>query len=164
MGHYRLENVTLEEGTDSYSLLLDISKMSDESIAFWLQRFVLEARTENGKHYCPDSLYQLSCGLQRALRDADRDIIFFEQFTFSHFRSVLDGELKCLSATGNYVHKKKACVITVEMEEILWEKGLLGDSSPQVLSDTMVYLIGLFLPCEAVKNTDVYAITHLSLR
>ena len=62
------------------------------------------------------------------------------------------------------MHKKKACVITVEMEEILWEKGLLGDSSPQVLSDAMVYLIGLFLPCEAVKNTDVYAITHLSLR
>ena len=110
------------------------------------------------------SLYQLCCGLQRALRDADRDINFLEQFTFNHFRFVLDGELKRLNATGNYVHKKKACVITVEMEEILWEKGLLGDSSPQVLSDTMVYLIGLFLPCEAVKNTDVYAITHLSLR
>ena len=50
------------------------------------------------------------------------------------------------------MHNKWACVIMVEMEEILW---LLGDSSPQVLPDTMVYLIGLFLPCEAVKNTDV---------
>ena len=35
-------------------------------------------------------------------------------------------------------------MITVEMEEIFWEKGLLGDCSPQVLSDTVVYLIGLF--------------------
>ena len=86
------------------SLLLDISKMSDESIAFWLQRFVLEARRVNGEHYCPDSLYQLCCGLQRALRDADRDIIFLEQFTFSHFRSVLDGELKQLNTTGNEKH------------------------------------------------------------
>ena len=48
-----------------------------------------------------------------------------------------------MNGTGNYIHKKKANVITVEMEEILWEKGLLGDCSPQVLSDTMVYLISL---------------------
>ena len=140
----RLENLTPVEGTDFHTLFSDISKISDESIAFWLQRFVLEARRVNGENYCPDSLYQLCCGLHQALRNADRDINFFEQFTFCHFRSVLDGELKRLNATGKYVHKKKACVITVEMEEILWEKGLLGDNSPQVLCDTLVYLIGLF--------------------
>ena len=67
-----------------------------------------------------------------------------DQFQFAQFHCVLDGELKRLNGTGNYIHKKKANVITVEMEEILWEKGLLGDCSPQVLSDTMVYLIGLF--------------------
>ena len=125
--------------------------MSDESIAYWLQRFVLEARKANGEHYSPDSLYQLCCGLQRALRDFDREIIFFEQFTFSHFRSVLDGELKRLNSTGKYVHKKKVCVITVEMEEILWEKGLLGDNSPQVLSDTFYLFIGL---CFALRSGE----------
>jgi hypothetical protein len=101
--------------------------------------------------------------LQQALRNADNDVNCFEQFTFSHFRSVLDGQLKRLNATGKYIHKKKATVITVEMEEILWEKGLLGDNSPQVLCDTLVYLIGLFLLCEVVKNIDVYVTTLLSL-
>ena len=57
---------------------------------------------------------------------------------------MLDGELKRLNATGKYVHKKKAEVITEEMEEILWQKGLLGDQSPHVLLDTMVYLIGFY--------------------
>ena len=95
--------------------------MSDESIAFRLQRFVIEARRANGEHYCPDSLYQLCCGLQRALRDSDRDINIIERFTLSRFHSDLDGELKRLNSTGKYVHKK-ACVITVEMEEILREK------------------------------------------
>ena len=123
--------------------------MSDKSIVFWLQRFVLEARRE---HYFPGSLYQLCCGMQRALRNADCDMKFFLQFTFCHFCSVLDCELKRLNATGKYMHKKKACVITVEMEEILWEKGLLGANSPQVLCDML-----------AVKNTDVYTITLLSL-
>jgi hypothetical protein len=125
---FRLQNLTSEDSTDSQTLLSDISKMSDESIAFWLQRFVLEVRRADGEHYCPDSLYQLCCGLQRALRNADHDVNCFEQFTFSHFRSVLDGQLKRLNATGKYIHKKKATVITVEMEEILWEKELLGDN------------------------------------
>ena len=67
-----------------------------------------------------------------------KDINFFDQFQFC---CALDGEP---NGTGNYIHKKKANVITVEMEEISWEKDLLGNCSPQVLSDTMVYLISLF--------------------
>ena len=67
--------------------------------------------------------------------------IFFDQFQFAQFHWVLDGELKQLNSTGNYIHKKKANVITVEMEEILLEKGLLGDCSCQVVSDTILYLL-----------------------
>ena len=67
---------------------------------------------------------------------------FFESSEFVQFQDVLDGELKRLNATRKYVHKKKAEVIT---EEILWQKGLLGDQSPHVLLDTMVYLIGFLL-------------------
>ena len=62
----------------------------------------------------------------------------------SQFRSVLDGELKRLNGTGKYIHKKKASIITAEIEEVLWEKGLLGDHTPQVLIDTMVYCMGLY--------------------
>ena len=80
--------------------------------------------------------------MQRALRAADRvDVNFFESSDFAPFRDALDGKLKRLNATGKYVHKKKAEVIT---EEILWQKGLLGDHSPHVLLDTMVYLIGFY--------------------
>ena len=56
---------------------------------------------------------------------------------------MLDGKLKQLNRTAKYVEKKRAGVITVEMEEKLWESGMLGDHSPQVLVDTVLYLIGL---------------------
>ena len=56
---------------------------------------------------------------------------------------MLDGKLKQLNRTAKYVEKKKAGEITVEMEEKLWESGMLGDHSPQVLADTVLYLIGL---------------------
>ena len=130
----------------------DITKMTSPSINYWLQRFVLEARKVNGDKYCPDSLHQVFCGLQRALRACDRtDTNFFDASDFAQFRNVLDGELKNMNATRKYITKRKAEVITQEMEEILWERGLLGDSSPQVLLDTIVYLIGF---CFALRSGE----------
>ena len=62
----------------------------------------------------------------------------------------MDGELKRLNGTGKYVYKKKADIITAEME-ILWKNGLLGDHSSQVLVNTLVHLMGL---CFALRSGD----------
>ena len=78
------------------------------------------------------------------LENADQAAInIFEDNDFAEFRGVLDGKLKLLNRTGKYVEKKKADLIAVKMEHKLWESDLLGDHSPQVLVDTLVYLIGL---------------------
>ena len=100
---FRVKHIASEEST--FNLDPDIERMEISAVSFWLQRFVLEVRKANKEHYCPDSLYQLCCGLQRALRNA---INFFDQFQFSEFRAVVDGELKKINATGKFVHKKKA--------------------------------------------------------
>ncbi len=42
-------------------------------------------RGQEGKSYSPDSLYQPCCGLQRALRNADRDVNLFDDFQFAPF-------------------------------------------------------------------------------
>lgn len=44
-------------------------------------------------------------------------------------------------AAGQYTDKKKASVITSDMEESLWEKDLLGGYSPRALVDTLMYLL-----------------------
>ncbi len=107
--------------------------MSSLAVNYWLQRFALEVRKVSGEHYSPDSLHQICCGMQRALRAAGRvGVNFFDSRVFTPFRDVLDGELKRLHATGEYVHKRKAVVI--------------GDHSPQTLVDTICGLpSGLFL-------------------
>ena len=40
--------------------------------------------------------------------------------------------------------KKQAEILTEEHEDLLWSKGLLGNSSPKTLLDTMVFCNGLF--------------------
>ena len=40
--------------------------------------------------------------------------------------------------------KRQAEALAQKEEEILWEKGLLGDKTPQSLLDTMVFCNGLY--------------------
>ena len=49
-------DVAIEESECMYPLSGDISTMNRESIAFWLPRFVVEARKENSLQYPPNSL------------------------------------------------------------------------------------------------------------
>ena len=52
--------------------------------------------------------------------------------------------MKRLNAARNYIEKRQAQVITASDEDYRWNLGLLGEHSPQVLFDTIVYMVGLY--------------------
>ena len=58
---------------------------------------------------------------------------------FAECRSVLDSEMKRLKSQGVGSKKRKAEPLTVEDEEFLWEKGILGDHSPQALLNAVFF-------------------------
>ena len=108
-------------------------------------RFVLEICQRDGERYPPASLYQLCCGFLCHLRAAGQaEVNIFEQAEFHMFCTTLDSEMKRLSSTGQYIHKRQAEPITVEDESLLWELGLLDTTSPTVLLHTLVYMVGLY--------------------
>lgn len=63
---------------------------------------------------------------------------------FANFCCTLDREMKHLQSQDIGSKKKQSEPITEQDEELLWEKGLLEDVTPQGLLNIIVYMNGLY--------------------
>ena len=129
----------------------------------WLSKFVVETRRSDGALYPPNTLYAICCGLLRAVRELRPQINFLKDPEFSGFRKTLDGEMKRLRATGLGTKCKQAEPLTVAEENQLWEKGLLGNHSPQVLLDTMLFLCGIHFALRSGQEHQTLKITQFDI-
>ena len=122
-----------------------LNELPDNELEHLLCCFILELRKKDGSEFPPNSLHHICCGIMRFIRENGRaELDIFKDKNFSQFRKVLDSEMKRLQAAGIGSVQKKAEPITYEEEEILWEKGILGDGNPQALLNTMFYMNGLY--------------------
>jgi len=69
-------------------------------------------------------------------------INIFKDPGFSQFQMVLEAEMKHLQSAGIGAVQRKA--ETCDEEEILWQKGILGDHTAEALLNTMVYMNGVY--------------------
>ena len=127
------------------SSIPSLSAITTADLQHWMIRFVLEARKRDGLEYPPESLHHICSGIVRHLHNNGHPTLdIYRSSDFINFRRTLDAEMKRLQQKGLGSKKRQAEPITEQEEELLWSKGLLGDGSPQVLLNTMVYMIGLY--------------------
>ena len=108
-----------------------LSDIIPSDLQHWLNYFVLEVRKNDGSEYPPDSLHHLYSGIVRFLRANNcPSIDIFKDSDITEFRATLDAEMKRLQALGVGSKKKQAEPLAEEEEEVLWQKGLLGDHTP----------------------------------
>ena len=82
---YRAMNL-IEDDKQQYELDKTLLSMTEESFLFWLPKFIAEVRKGDGGLYPPNSVYQICCGLSRALKSANRmDIDIFNSPNFHQF-------------------------------------------------------------------------------
>ena len=129
-----------------------LMEMDAYSLQYWMTRFILEVRKQNGDEYPPNTLHHLVCGIMRFLRQNGKpQLDFFKDDTFADFRSSLDGEMKRLQSKGVGSRSRQAEPLTVDEEETLWRRKILGDHNPQSLLYTVFFMIGFYF---ALRSGD----------
>ena len=81
--------------------------------------------------------------IQHYLKEKTRIVRLFNDDKFCFLRDAFDAMMKGSASDGLGLTKKQGEVITLDEEEQLWSKGVLRDSNPQQLLDTIVYLFGI---------------------
>lgn len=119
---------------------LDLLKSHDAKLVSKnLCKFVMETRREDGKLYPPASLRCLLSALNRILQDNKAPFSVFDKkdLQFRDLMRTLDTVSSELHREGIGAQHKSASVITYEDENVLWERGLLGDDSPRARGPTL---------------------------
>ena len=133
------ENKSLNTGVQ----IPPLAQLDTQELQYWLCCLIHEARKKDGLEYPPNTLCHFICGIMRHIRHncGRPEIDFFKDRGFSDFRSSL---MKRLQSAGIGSVKKRAEPLTMEEEEQLWEKKILGDHSPKALLNTMMFMNGLY--------------------
>ena len=123
-----------------------LEEMDNKQLNHWLSCFVMEVRCKDGLEYVGNTIHSLVCEIQCHLRAQKPGIVvdFLSGPEFHRLQSVMDAKMKSLKKSGIGIKRKQAEAISYKDEELLWKSGHLGESSPKVLLDTMVWMNGLF--------------------
>lgn len=79
------------------------------------------------------------------------EVDFFKESAYADFRATLDAEMKRLKQAGTGSRKRQAEPLTLQEEELLWKKRILGDHSPQALLNSVFFYNGV---CFALRSGD----------
>ena len=116
--------------------------MPPDDLAYWMGKFVLEVRKQDGKEYPPKSLYALVCCIKRHFEENgiyNINPLCSTNDRFGDFRRTLDAEMKRLHGMGLGTTSKQAEPITPDEEALLWSSEQFGTHNAQALVNTVYF-------------------------
>ena len=138
--------------------------MSDADKNEHLSMFVQEARKKDGSPYPGKTLMEMICSLQKHLELKCVHVKFLQdKVNFSKLQHSLDVKMKEVTAQGIGVFPDQVDIITFEIENDLWEKGILGDHAPLPLFRAVFYLLGLNFSLRSGQEHRALSIRNFKL-
>ena len=133
--------------------LEEVEKLTKIKLEYALCRFVPEVTKSKGDGPYPGkTLYQLIVALQKHLNINKIKWKLIHGVDFEELRNVLDNVMKERCEMGVGVVKKQAALISYEYEECMWNRGVLGEDTPDKLRSTLLFLLGINLALRAVDE------------
>lgn len=130
----------------------DLLDMPKKDLVYALSRFVLEVKKKTGQLYPTETLYELVIAVQMYCHMNGKYYKFIDDVDFLTLRNVLNNRMRYLAQKGYTCPRQKAEAIDVDDENQMWETGVLGDSNPKQLVDTLLYMLGVHFALRAVKE------------
>ena len=130
----------------------DITTITQESLLFALCRFITEVKKLDGSDFPARTLYDILICVQFHLETLGFPWKLINDVAFTELKFTLDNLMKQRTSMGIGVSVKKAQVLSVTDEEYLWSLGLLGTHLPDVLLNTVVFLMGKGFALHAGKE------------
>ena len=135
--------MTNDDGKLCPSNLLECPKLTE--LNYWLSRFVVEARRENGDAYPARTLSNLLAGLYRHCREYDAACPNFmnrKDPVFKELNGAIEVRSRELREAGVGAMVKHAAVISEQEEHALWESKVIGDHNPLALQRAVFFYVG----------------------
>lgn len=125
------------------AVIKPVEELTKNEINELLQFFVFEVRKENGERYPPGTLKNLVAMIQHFyVYSMKRQMSIWTDSEFASSRQALDAAMRETAKSGNLNGSQTAAPIPATEEATLWERGVLGESTPQTLVFTVIFLIG----------------------
>ena len=126
-----------------------VACLSAETFMFAMCKFVAEVTKQDGSEYPGKTLYHLVISVQKYLNQEGLEWKLVESKQFLQLRNVLDNTMKDRASRNIGTSVKKAEYMSLEFEDSLWKKGVLGVDKPDKLRNTVCFLLGMNLGLRA---------------
>ena len=135
---------TLQYNYSIYSSdLRQLDKLTRPEFAESLCVFIPEVRKRSGEHFPGKTLYQLIIAIQSYLNANKIPWKLIDDPEFIEVSTVLDNIMMERTEMNLGVNSRQADLITIDMENDLWERGYLGDDTPDKLRTTVYFVLGI---------------------
>ncbi len=139
---HRSQTAIEQPGMRMSPITVELEKMTADELNYSISRFIVEVKKGNGENYPGETLRGMVVMLQLYFQTLGFQYKFLTD-EFVQLKNTVDWVMKDRNKQGIGAIVKQAEIITIEEEDMLWRKGILGRENPKQLLRAMFYLIGL---------------------